>query len=79
VRANLGQVNLLVRGDLGAFVLADAGRVFSEGQSPGGWHTDAGGGLLFLVRLKEHPPFAASITLVHGERDRVFVKAGLPF
>jgi hypothetical protein len=79
VRANLGQINLLVRGDLGAFVLADAGRVFSEGKSPGGWHTDAGGGLLFLFRLREHPPFAVSITLVHGERDRVFVKAGLPF
>ncbi|HEX5872402.1 MAG TPA: BamA/TamA family outer membrane protein, partial [Longimicrobium sp.] len=40
LRAGLGRANLrLVRGDAGALLLADAGRVFVDGDSPGGWHT----------------------------------------
>src|SRR5690606_2048754 len=33
----LGTVELLVRGDLGVFGLADAGRVWFDGESDGGW------------------------------------------
>jgi outer membrane protein assembly factor BamA len=31
--------------DVGALGFADAGRVYLNGQSPGGWHSAAGGGL----------------------------------
>jgi hypothetical protein len=37
---------LLFPMDFGVFGLSDVGRVFMDGQSPGGWHTSFGGGIL---------------------------------
>ncbi len=31
--------------DFGIFILCDAGRVWLDGESPGGWHTSFGGGV----------------------------------
>ncbi|HEX2168086.1 MAG TPA: hypothetical protein VHG09_12710, partial [Longimicrobiales bacterium] len=42
-------MELLVHGELGVFGLADAGRVFMDGESPGGWHTSFGGGTWFAT------------------------------
>jgi hypothetical protein len=38
---------LFTRGDLGIHGLADAARVWFDGESAGGWHTGIGGGLWF--------------------------------
>ncbi|HSL71416.1 MAG TPA: hypothetical protein VK864_14310, partial [Longimicrobiales bacterium] len=45
LRVPIAIVKLLARGELGAFALGDAGRVFVGGSSPGDWHTAYGGGL----------------------------------
>ena len=48
VRMRLARVNLLVlRPVVGVFALADAGRVWYDGESEGGWHTAVGGGLYY--------------------------------
>lgn len=43
----LGYPRLLVPVESGVFGFADAGRVFVDGRSPGGWHVGVGGGLWF--------------------------------
>ncbi|MEX0891833.1 MAG: hypothetical protein WEB88_06640 [Gemmatimonadota bacterium] len=70
----LGTIELLVRGQLGAFGLADAGRVYVDGASPGGWHTAFGGGLRFASLGR-----AVSVSYVQGEGRRVYLRMGLPF
>jgi hypothetical protein len=77
LRQVLGRVNLgLVRGELGALGLADGGRVWYDGASPGGWHTAVGGGLFFtfLVRSK-----AVSAYYAKGEEGTIYFAFGLPF
>ena len=56
---------------LGALGLADAGRVYLDGDSPGGWHAGYGGGLSF--RTLGH---AATVVYAHGERGIVYVTLG---
>ena len=74
LRQPLGQVKLLVRGRLGAFALADAGRVWMDGDSPGGWHTDVGGGLWF-----ETLGHVGTLTYARGDVARWYVGIGLPY
>jgi hypothetical protein len=77
LRQVLGRVNLgLVRGELGALGLADGGRVWYDGASPGGWHTAVGGGLFFtfLDRSK-----AVSAYYAKGEEGTIYFAFGLPF
>jgi hypothetical protein len=74
VRQPLFRANLGVRGTLGAFGLADAGRVYVDGESPGGWHTAAGGGLFFHFLDR-----TVSVAYAHGESGRVYFDMGLPF
>jgi hypothetical protein len=74
LRQPLGQVKLLVRGRLGVFALADAGRVWVDGDSPGGWHTDVGGGLWF-----ETLGYVGTLTVARGDVTRMYVGLGLPF
>ena len=74
LRQPLGQVKLLVRGRLGVFALADAGRVWVDGDSPGGWHTDVGGGLWF-----ETLGYVGTLTFARGDVTRMYVGLGLPF
>ena len=69
LRANLG-----LRGTLGVLALADAGRVYLDGDSPGGWHTGVGGGLFFVALNR-----AISVTYASGETGRVHLEMGLPF
>jgi hypothetical protein len=74
IRQPLFRANLGVRGTLGAFGLADAGRVYVDGDSPGGWHTATGGGLFFHFLDR-----TVSVAYAHGESGRVYFDMGLPF
>jgi hypothetical protein len=74
LRQPLGQVRLLVRGRVGVFALADAGRVWMDGDSPGGWHWDHGAGLWF-----ETMGIPLTLTYARGSVDRVYVGMGMPF
>lgn len=74
LRAPVRRILLLVRGELGAFAFADAGRVFVDGASPGGWHTGYGGGLTFTSL-----GMTLSATYALGEEGRVYLDFGMPF
>jgi hypothetical protein len=78
IRAGLGRANLrLVRGDAGALLLADAGRVFVDGDSPGGWHTAYGGGVYFSAFDNA---WTTTLLAAKGEDGwRVTLRMGLPF
>jgi outer membrane protein assembly factor BamA len=45
LRLTLANIFFLFPTEFGVFGLADAGRVYVQGTSPGGWHTDGGGGI----------------------------------
>ncbi len=63
--------------DLGVFGLAETGRVYLDGESPGGWHGGFGGG--FWIGVID-PSSALSFTFTNNrERTGVFIKAGLSF
>lgn len=76
LRTFVTRARLLVRGDLGALVLGDAGRVYVDGVSPGGWHTSMGGGLWFSVLDRAA---VASVVYARGTEDRVYIRLGMPF
>jgi outer membrane translocation and assembly module TamA len=74
LRVPIDTVRLLLNGELGVFGLADAGRVWLEGDSPGGWHTAAGGGIWFATMGS-----AVSLTWARGEQNRFYLWLGLPY
>jgi Omp85 superfamily domain len=74
LRQPLGQVRLLVRGRLGVFGLADAGRVWMDGESAGDWHTNYGGGVWF-----ETLGVPLTLTYARGDVDRLYLGLGMPF
>jgi hypothetical protein len=57
------------------FLFGDAGRVYIEGNSPGGWHGDAGGGISFA-------PISRDLTLslsIANSNEGIFVNGGFGF
>jgi hypothetical protein len=76
LRAPLLHLNLGVRGDLGATALADAGRVFVDGEDSDRWHTSMGGGLWFAFLQRRA---VASVLYAHGEKDQLYFRLGFPF
>jgi hypothetical protein len=74
LRVPLLPMELLVRGRLGVSLLADAGRVIHDGESPGGWHTAVGGGLWFAT-----PPAVLTVHVAHGEETSWYASFGMPF
>jgi hypothetical protein len=74
LRVPLGKLNFLVRSNVGAIALMDAGRVWFDGQSDGGWHSGLGGGLWFAALGR-----AVSVTYAHGDEHRFYLNTGLPF
>lgn len=74
LRAPIGQVTLLVKGDLGGILLVDAGRVFFDGDSDGGWHTGVGAGLWFTALDR-----IISLTYAHGEVGKLYLRLSLPY
>lgn len=74
LRVPVARVTLLARDDLGVILLADAGRVWRDGQSSGGWHTARGGGLSFATLGK-----AVSVVYARGEAGKVYGYFGFLF
>ena len=65
---------MFVRWQVGVFGLADAGRVWYKGDSPGKWHTGVGGGLWFSSLGQ-----AFSLAYAYGEDSRLYVYRGVSF
>jgi hypothetical protein len=74
LRVPVGIVNVLLKWNAGVFALADAGRVWFNRESPGGWHTSVGGGLWFSALGQDW-----SVAYAHGEDNRFYLKQGLSF
>lgn len=74
LRVPLVRLRLLVRGRLGALGFADAGRVYLDGASQGGWHTGLGGGLSFTTLGT-----TITATWARGEEHRLYLDLGTSF
>jgi hypothetical protein len=73
----LGTVPLVLPFDIGVYGFADAGRVYLDGASPGGWHTGTGVG--FWVGIL-NPSTALTVELgKHRGRSLTRIKTGLNF
>lgn len=69
LRIRLGNFFFMLPGEVGVFGLADVGRVFVEGDSPGGWHTGFGGGVWFSFLDTRS---AISVSMVASEERNAF-------
>jgi hypothetical protein len=77
LRTRFGRANLgLVRGEIGAIGLVDAGRVFADGEDSGRWHYGRGGGLWFGTFDRG---FTAHLVYARGEGSGFHAGIGLPF
>jgi hypothetical protein len=77
LRVFLAKVFFLVPGDFGAFGLADAGRVFSSGQSSTVIHAGFGGGL-WLAPLGRRNTLSLAIAR-SNEASGVYLRSGVAF
>jgi hypothetical protein len=77
LRLRLWRPRIVVPVSLGVFGLADAGRVYLDGASPGGWHTSVGGGVWLRPVLQ---PYIVRAGVGRGaESTKLFVTLGLPY
>jgi hypothetical protein len=77
LRVPLASFSFILPIDVGIFGLAETGRVYLDGESPGGWHGAFGGG--FWIGVID-PTSALSFSFTSNqERTGVFIKAGLSF
>jgi hypothetical protein len=77
LRVPLASFSLILPLDMGVFGLAEAGRVYLDGESPNGWHGAVGGGFWLGVI---DPTSALSFSFTNNqERTSIFIKAGLSF
>ena len=74
LRVPVTDVELLIRWDVGVFGLADAGRVWMDGESAGHWHTGFGGGVWFHAFGN-----VISAAWARGEEDRYYLQLGAFF
>ena len=72
LRVPVGTVNLFLKWNAGIFGFADVGRVWSSGESDGGWHKGFGGGV-WVEALGRAITFAYG----KGEDRRLYVKTRL--
>jgi hypothetical protein len=61
-------------GPVGVLALADAGRVWYDGESDGGWHTSVGAGAFVNAGAQ-----TLSVYYAQGERGILYLRLGLPF
>lgn len=74
LRLLLGNFFFLLPGEWGIFGLADTGRVYVDGDSPGGWHNGVGGGLWFAFLSRGG---TLSISVADGkEGSALYIAAG---
>ena len=74
LRIPVGGLPLIAPGQVGLFGLIDTGRVWSKGESPGGWHVARGVGL-WIETFRQ----VASLAYATGERSEVYLWIGLPY
>lgn len=79
LRAPVTRAVLIVRGTLGVLALADAGRVWYEGSSDGGWHTTAGGGAWFEFEVRDSFVGATALYAAGSDGGRFYLSLGAPF
>jgi hypothetical protein len=77
LRLQLAELYVLFPERVGVLALADAGRVFLNGDSPGGWHTGTGGGV-WLSLIDRSLLFSLSVAR-SAEFTGVYFKAGFSF
>jgi hemolysin activation/secretion protein len=77
LRLRLGRFYLVLPGEFGVFGLADAGRVYVEGESSDRWHTAVGGGLWFAYLDRSRTVTIAVAS--SKERTGLYVRAGFIF
>ena len=67
----------LLPGELGLLALSEAGRVFLDGESPGGWHGSYGGGV-WLSFVNPHTQVSLTVAR-SSERTGLYFGLGWPF
>ena len=77
LRVQVARFKLMVPLRLGVVGLAEAGRVYVDGSSPGGWHERTGGGV--WVGLGEMSPVVTLTRTTEPGRPAVHVRFGLVF
>ncbi len=77
IRLRMWRPRVVVPVGIGVFGLADAGRVWLDGASPGGWHTSLGGGLWF--QPVSQPYLVRAGIGVSDESTKFFIILGLPY
>ena len=75
IRLEVGRIKFPVPSDVGVYGLADAGRVFVDGETSDTWHTAAGGGLWFALINRSN---VVRISVARGD-GRTAVHAGVGF
>lgn len=75
LRFELFKLKLLVPTTVGVFIFGDAGRVYIDGKSPGGWHADAGGGVSLAPISRD---FTLSLCIANSP-EGIFVNGGFGF
>jgi hypothetical protein len=77
LRIFLTKFFLLLPGELGAFGLADVGRVYLDGETSDEWHKAFGGGIWFAFLERK---FLVSVAIAQSdERTGVYVRSGFGF
>lgn len=76
LRIPVASVRYVIPLDIGVLGFVDAGRVYVDGASPGGWHTVGGGGLWFGI-LDQATGF--SVTFTSSAEKRLLLGTGLRF
>jgi hypothetical protein len=77
LRVRLLRPRLVVPAAVGVFGFVDAGRVFVDGASPGGWHTGVGGGL--FIQPVQQPYVFRLGGGTSPEGTKVYASLGLPY
>ena len=77
LRVPVARFPLVVPLDVGLFGFFDAGRVYLDGESPGGWHTATGAGFWIGV-LDPSTAISVAWTNTSGQ-TAVLIRAGLAF
>ncbi len=77
LRLDLFDYRLVFPTTFGILGLADAGRVWLDGASPGGWHTAVGGGIWLALRGTRSILSAAYAK--SDEDDGLYINVGFPF
>jgi len=76
LRVPVAKFPLILPLDVGLIGLADAGRVYVKGDSPGGWHTAAGGG--FWVGAL-NPGISVQLLFTNSKTNHVVSQIGFAF